>query len=209
MKAVGGSRAAAARAAQHAIGLEPNLGLGYAALGYVWSIEPRMAQAEEQYRRAIALGQPLGDISAYAVFQLAVGNIDKARAIFLAARETDPLNPTVMAFLVGSHHMLGDTPAALAEYERGRTLYDTLYDNHLFTHFLATLGRLGTARLARQVSYHWRRTISTKPRRSIFMRRSERCRSCAFFTQTRGTPIRLHDVIWQCGQLISVIPNWR
>ena len=40
--------------------------------------------------------------------------------------------------------MLGDTPAALAEYERGRTLYD----NHLFTNFLATVGRLGTGEVS-------------------------------------------------------------
>jgi len=137
----GGEHAAAAvRAARRAIELEPNLGLAYAALGYSLSLEPTLAQAEEQYRKAIALGERMGEMSAYAVLQLAVGNIEKARALFLDARETDPLNPTIVAFLVGSHHMLGDAPAALAEYERGRTLYG----NHLFANFLTTVGRLGT-----------------------------------------------------------------
>jgi len=126
---------AAVRTAQRAIELEPNLGLGHAALGQAWSIERRLAEAEGEYRKAFALGQGM---EAYAVLQLAVGSIEKARALFRDARASDPLNPTIVAFLVGSHHILGDTPAALAEYERGRVLHD-----YVFTHFLATVGRLG------------------------------------------------------------------
>jgi tetratricopeptide (TPR) repeat protein len=132
--------AAAMRAAQHAIALEPNLGLAHAALGQAWSLGPNLVQAEDQYRKAIALGQRLAEVGPeYATLQLAVGNIEKARALFRDAREVDPLNPTILAFLLGSHHMLGDTALALAEYERHRTLHG----HHLFADFLTDVGLLG------------------------------------------------------------------
>ena len=132
---------AAMRAALHAIELEPSLGEAHAALGYALSQQRDLLQAEEEYRKAIALGLPMGgEMSAYAVLQFSVGNIDKAREIFQASRETDPLTPTIVAFLVGSHHVLGDTPAARAEYERGRALFS----NHSFTNFMATVGRLSS-----------------------------------------------------------------
>jgi TolB-like protein/Tfp pilus assembly protein PilF len=138
----GGSEhtAAAVRAAQHAIELEPNLGLAHAALGQAWSFGPNLAQAEDQYRKAIALGQRLAEVPEYATLQLAVGNMEKARALFRDAREADPLNPTILAFLLGSHHMVGDTAAALAEYERHRTLHG----HHKFADFLTDVGLLGT-----------------------------------------------------------------
>ena len=133
----------AVRAAQHAIELEPNLGLAHAALGYAWSQQGALLRGEEEYRRALALGQPAGQLAAYSVLLLAVGNIDKARASFRAGRETDPLNPVTVAFSVASHHLAGDTGAGLAEYERGRVAYG----NWPLGDFVAIVERLGSGRV--------------------------------------------------------------
>lgn len=131
---------AAVRAALHAIELEPNLGLAHAALGDALSQQPGLLQAEEEYRKAIALGLRMGEISSYAVLQFAVGNIDKAREILQARRATDPLNPTIVAFLTATHHIVGDTPQALAEDERGRAAYS----NWTFGNFVAAVVRLSS-----------------------------------------------------------------
>ena len=49
------------RAALHAIELEPNLGVAHAALGYALSLDSATwLQAEEEYRKAIALGLAAG-----------------------------------------------------------------------------------------------------------------------------------------------------
>jgi TolB-like protein/DNA-binding winged helix-turn-helix (wHTH) protein/Tfp pilus assembly protein PilF len=131
---------AAVRAAQRAIELEPNLGLAHGALGYEWSQQRELVRGEEEYRKALALGQPAHSLAAYSVLQLAVGNIDKARASFRAGREYDPLNQVIVAFLIGTHHLAGDTRAALAEYERGKVAYS----NWVFGDFNAIVVRLSS-----------------------------------------------------------------
>jgi tetratricopeptide (TPR) repeat protein len=133
----------AVRAAQQAIELEPSLGLAHAALGYAWSQEGALLRGEEEYRKALALGQPAGELAAYSVLLLAVGNIDKARASFRAGRETDPLNPVIVAFSVGTHHLAGDTRAAMAEYERGRVAHS----NWPLGDFVAIVVRLGSGQV--------------------------------------------------------------
>jgi TolB-like protein/DNA-binding winged helix-turn-helix (wHTH) protein len=134
----------AVRAAQHAIELEPNLGLAHAALGYAWSQQGALLRGEEEYRRALALGQPAGQLAAYSVLLLAVGNINKARASFRAGRETDPLNPVIVAFSVATHHLAGDTDAGLAEYQRGRVAYS----NWPLGDFVAIVERLGSGQVS-------------------------------------------------------------
>jgi TolB-like protein/DNA-binding winged helix-turn-helix (wHTH) protein len=131
---------AAVVAAQRAIELGPSLGEAHAALGYALSQQRGLLRAEGEYREALALGQPMGDLAAYPVFQFAVGHVDKAQATFLAGRETDPLNPVVVAFLVGIHHIAGDTSAALAEYERGKVAFS----DWLFGDFNAIVVRLSS-----------------------------------------------------------------
>lgn len=130
----------ALHAAQRAIDLEPKLGLGHAALGQILSVEPSFVKAEEEYRTAIELGVRVSEIPSYGILQLAVGNVEKGREVFQKARVTDPLNPTLLAFLLGSHHMVGDAAAALAEYKRATTVHS----NHRFQRFMATAALLST-----------------------------------------------------------------
>ena len=46
----------------------------------------------------------------------------------------------IVAFLIGTHHLAGDTRAALAEYERGKVVYS----NWVFGDFIAIVVRLSS-----------------------------------------------------------------
>jgi len=119
----GETQIAAEQAARRALELSPELGTAHAALAAALFAKGDRVGAEREYRRAFALGDR-GDLEVYGLLLLSVGHLERARQYLMAARERDPFNANASAWLAAAHDSLGDTQAALAEYRRGRRLFD-------------------------------------------------------------------------------------
>jgi TolB-like protein len=118
-------RLASVQALRHALELDPELPQAHAGLAFVDSGRADWRRAEDGFSRALALGMSAGEIARYqAPFRFAVGDIERAHEITLAWQARDPLDPTALFFLFVQLDVLGDARAALAEYERGKRLFD-------------------------------------------------------------------------------------
>jgi TolB-like protein/DNA-binding winged helix-turn-helix (wHTH) protein/tetratricopeptide (TPR) repeat protein len=111
------------RAALRALEIEPNLGVAHTALAAALMTRRDRLGADAAFRKGIRLGN-LQDGEMYGLFLLSVGHVSRARDHLLTVRSRDPLNDSATAWLAATHDSLGDTAAAIAEYERGRRLFD-------------------------------------------------------------------------------------
>jgi TolB-like protein/DNA-binding winged helix-turn-helix (wHTH) protein len=116
-------RALGEQAARRALELDASLGTAYAQLGYALSTMKDFTAAEAAYRRALDLNVPLGDGNAYGVLQMQVANFRYALEIGRETRATVPQEPITLRFMVLTHALLGDWPAAVAQYELGMRLF--------------------------------------------------------------------------------------
>jgi TolB-like protein/Tfp pilus assembly protein PilF len=119
----GEAQTAAEQAASRALGLEPDLGFGHTALAAALMTRRDRVRADAEFKQGIALGH-WGDAEMYGLFLLSVGHVSRAREHLLRVRARDPLNPDLWAWIAATHDSLGDVPTALAELERGRSLFD-------------------------------------------------------------------------------------
>jgi hypothetical protein len=111
------------QAARRALELDPSLGSAYAALGFALGTRPDFTAAEAAYRRALALNVPPGDPNGYAVLQLSLANFRYAREILHEARDSVPLNPIVLRFLVLTNAYLNEWPTAVTQWDLGTHLF--------------------------------------------------------------------------------------
>jgi len=109
--------------ARRAVEIDPTLGRPYASLGFALFVVNDWIGSEAAFRTALSLNTPLGDVPAYSVLQLAMGNFALARSILQEARTAVPQNPTALAFLVLANVLIGDFPTAAEQYEIGRRLF--------------------------------------------------------------------------------------
>ncbi|HVJ23230.1 MAG TPA: winged helix-turn-helix domain-containing protein, partial [Burkholderiales bacterium] len=87
------------QAARRALELDSELGAAHAELGYALSLRKDWKGAETAYRRARSLSVPFGDMPAYSILQLSVGNFAFAREILEEHRAAEPQNPIAHRFL--------------------------------------------------------------------------------------------------------------
>jgi adenylate cyclase len=114
---------AAETAALHAIELEPGLGAAYAQLGYTLSQQQKWIEAERAYRRAEELGYENTGGNAYGILLMAAGNFSRAHEVHLIARDIDPLNSVLRAFLIASQGLDEAIDEALEENARAKVIY--------------------------------------------------------------------------------------
>lgn len=108
-------KADAEYAASRAVELAPDSGVAHSALANAATWREDWVAAEAEYREALAVGGEPGD---YGFFQLAVGKAERAREYIFTQRELDPLNDTIAIYVAALYDSLGDTRAAMTEYER-------------------------------------------------------------------------------------------
>lgn len=85
--------AQAAKVAQQAVSLAPNLGAAHLALGYVREGQLNIGGAAIEYERGHALGGDVDDLLRYATFLSLLGKQDQSIAAAREAQNRDPLNP--------------------------------------------------------------------------------------------------------------------
>jgi DNA-binding winged helix-turn-helix (wHTH) protein/TolB-like protein len=110
-------------AAREALKLDAELGEAHAALGYALSMRRDLKGAEAAYRQARTLNVPLGDMPAYSILQLSVGNFASARDILGETRSSTPENPVSHRFLMFAYAALGDWETSTELYESGMRLF--------------------------------------------------------------------------------------
>jgi TolB-like protein len=120
-------QAMAEEAAQRAVGLAPDSPVAHAVMANAASVRGDWRTAEAKYRQVLARGDPAERGGGYGLLQLAVGHAYEARDRLLLQRQRDPLNEAAVAFLAAAEDSLGNTQAAMAEYERGRQLFRPWY----------------------------------------------------------------------------------
>jgi len=117
-------QAAAEAAARRAVELEPDSAIAHAVMASAASVRGDWLAAEGKYREAFARGDPAERGGGYGLLRLVVGDVYEARDRLLLQRQRDPLNDSAAAFLAAAEDSLGNTQGALAEYERGVTLFN-------------------------------------------------------------------------------------
>jgi TolB-like protein len=133
-------RAAAERAVRRAIELDSNRAVAHAPLAFNLASRGEWQRAEAEFKQARALGMSVGEIANYEVgFRSAVGHIERAHEMSLTWQARDPLNSGASFLLLVQHDILGETRAALAEYERGKELFDD-WPAGYFNAFVTLLG---------------------------------------------------------------------
>ena len=116
-------QAAAEEAGRRAVELAPDSALAHAVLANAASVRGDWREAEARYREVFELGDPAERGGGYGLLGLAVGHVYQARDRLLQQRQLDPLNEAATAFLAAAEDSLGNTQGAVAEYERGGTLF--------------------------------------------------------------------------------------
>lgn len=111
------------QAARRALEIDPMLGAAHSALGFSLTQKSDWSGSEAAFRRALTLNVPLGDMPAYSVLQLSVGNFAYAREILQDTREVEPQNPAALLFLMMANALLGDWATATAQYELGTRFF--------------------------------------------------------------------------------------
>jgi len=115
--------AAAAEAAARAFELGPNVPEVHRVLAMVAILRGDIREALTQRDRAVELGMRSEEIDWVAIVGSFGYSMDAYEGV-LRWRATDPLNPTGAFWLVSALDAIGESDAALAEYERGLELYD-------------------------------------------------------------------------------------
>jgi len=112
-------------AVQKAIELEPNLVEAHLVLGHLRMQEGDWIGAERSFQKAIELNTELspGFGLSFAVFNIAVGHVEKGNEFLKTMRKKDPLNQPVRLHYMISLLLLGDRQGAIDEFERGRKLF--------------------------------------------------------------------------------------
>ena len=140
-------QALGAQAARRAVELDPTLGSAHAALGFALFTLGDWSGSEAAFRTALTLGVPLGDMPEYSVLQLSVGNFAYARDILQKARESDPRNPSALAFPIMANALLGEWEMAKEQYELGTRLFKPwVLGDTLMTYLLVGRNELDAAR---------------------------------------------------------------
>jgi TolB-like protein len=137
-------QAAAEQAAQRAVELAPDSPVAHAVLANAASVRGDWLQAEAKYREVFALGDPAERGGGYGLLGLVVGHVQEARDRLLAQRERDPLNEAAVAFLAAAEDSLGNTQGAVAELQRGNTLFQPWFAGY----YNAVLTRAGIAEVS-------------------------------------------------------------
>jgi TolB-like protein/Tfp pilus assembly protein PilF len=134
-------------AAVKALQIDGELGEAHATLGYVRHYDWQWAEAENSFRRAIALNPnyALGRIW-YANFLCSLRRFDEAVAHVLVARDLDPLSLIVSTNVGWVFHRARRHQEAIAEYKRGLSLDPTYLQAHMrLTDSYLAVGRFDDA----------------------------------------------------------------
>jgi len=115
--------AAAAEAGARAFELGPDVPEVHRVLAMVAILRGDMREALTQRDRAVELGMRAEEIDWVAIVGSFGYSMDAYEGV-LRWRATDPLNPTAAFWLVAALDAIGESEAALAEYERDLELYD-------------------------------------------------------------------------------------
>jgi tetratricopeptide (TPR) repeat protein len=125
-------RPKAMEAAVKALQIDPELGEAHATLGYVRHYDWQWVEAEESFRRALALNPnyAFGRIW-YANLLGSLRRFDEAVREVLVARDLDPLSLIVSTNVGWVYHRARRYDAAIAEYKRGLALDPTYLQSHM------------------------------------------------------------------------------
>ncbi|MEO7135708.1 MAG: protein kinase [Vicinamibacterales bacterium] len=140
-------RPKAMEAAIKALQIDAELGEAHATLGYVRHYDWQWTEAENSFRRAIALNPnyALGRIW-YANLLCSLRRFDEAVAEVLMARDLDPLSLIVSTNVGWVFHRARRNEEAIAEYTRGLSLDSTYLQAHMrLTDSYLAVGRLNDA----------------------------------------------------------------
>ena len=111
----------------------------HAEAAMVLTVRGEWGRAEAELMRAVELGMSPVEANQYSAFRAAVGRGDQLAEVLRDLVERDPLGPAVSFWVTAILDALGDTEGALAEYERGRTLFGRDWAGH-FNAFVTLLG---------------------------------------------------------------------
>ena len=134
--------------ARRALTLDPDLAEAHAALGFVLWTKNDWIGAEAAFRKADNLNlYPSGSMGARATMQLGAGNFAVARDIGEKVRVAEPYNDIAHRFLMHAYAGLGDSQAATALYESGKSLFEPWPEGSIQRmHWLVGRGELAEAR---------------------------------------------------------------
>lgn len=132
-------QAEAIETALRALALEPGLAEAHKALSFASTVNGDWQSSDDEYRRALELGATRAEMAERGNFELAVGQIDQARATFRNNQGVNPLNSTGLAFFVAASEILGDRAAVRDGYEQGRAFMGPW----MFGEYLMNYIRLG------------------------------------------------------------------
>jgi tetratricopeptide (TPR) repeat protein len=137
-------QAAAEEAGRRAVELAPDSAVAHAVLANAASVRGDWSRAEAKYREVMARGDPAERGGGYGLLGLAVGHVYQARDRLLQQWQRDPLNESAVAFLAAAEDSLGNTQAAVAEFNRGMTLFRPWFAGY----YNAALTRAGIAEVS-------------------------------------------------------------
>lgn len=112
-------------AAKRAFELEPKLPQVHLELAFKSVANLKWNEAEAHFDEARKLGLSGDELGEYAYLLVSTGHIRRARDMFLELQSKDPLNSTLFMYLTVTYDILGDTPAALGFYKRGKLLFSS------------------------------------------------------------------------------------
>jgi tetratricopeptide (TPR) repeat protein len=121
----GAVRAEALAASDEALALEPDLAEGHVARANLLALDGRGAEAEEEFRRAVALNPGMvGAWYWYARFLFAAGKLEEAARAFEEAARLDPEDYEAVCLLPQVYRSLGDRPREASAIRRGRDVIE-------------------------------------------------------------------------------------
>jgi len=110
----------------------------------------RWLDAEAEVERAVELGVDPSQVAGLFTPRIGVGRASPALAEFWRQyTDLDPLNPAISFWVIAALDAVGDPEGALAEFERGRTLFDENWVG--YSNAFATLLGLGDHERAKEI----------------------------------------------------------
>jgi TolB-like protein len=110
-------------AARRALELDPEVAAAHAALGFALAMKRDWKGGEAAFREARQRNASPAEIGAYAMLNLSVANLPRARELLEEERHVNPHDSVLVQGLMSANALLGDWDAAHAYYDAGTRLF--------------------------------------------------------------------------------------
>ncbi len=110
------------RAARKTLELDPENPESHGTMASYCYTTGNWLSAEDSFRKSLSLGSALSDHPGYAVLLMCVGNFAKAREILESNIRVDPMNGTVVGYLLAVYEKLGNHESRQEGYRKGKLI---------------------------------------------------------------------------------------